>query len=153
MTTPATSALLLLCLILANCGPGAAEPSEAASFPMQAEPLLEAVAPPPARPLTGIRFVQPRHDAGRVRQGRTIRHQYTFANTGREPLLIEAVYGSCSCILLDHPADAVAPGKQGAITVAFDTRHLRGRQQQAIVVAANTAPAQTTLYLSALVKP
>ena len=153
MTAPAHCILFFACLTLAACVPDAAPPLPPASFPISTEPLLRPVVLPPTLPLTSIEVLRPQYEAGRVRQGRTLRHRYTFTNTGREPLQVDTVYASCSCVLLDQPTDAIAPGQRGTITVAVRTRHLLGQQQQAIVVAANTVPAHTTLYLSALVEP
>lgn len=50
-----------------------------------------------APPTTTMRFEQMEHDFGWVLQDSENTHEFSFTNSGSEPLLIESAQGSCGC--------------------------------------------------------
>lgn len=88
-------------------------------------------------------------DMGRVVQGNTVEHRFTFRNTGRAALVITDVRGSCGCtVSKDWPREPVPPGGEGGLTVSFDSEGRTGRQDKTVTIVANTTPPSTVLTLS-----
>ncbi|MEX1132921.1 MAG: DUF1573 domain-containing protein [Flavobacteriales bacterium] len=111
-------------------------------------------------PASGYEEVDPRNvsvltfdethlDMGRIIQGNTVEHRFTFRNTGRAALVITDVRGSCGCtVSKDWPREPVPPGGEGGITVVFDSEGRSGRQDKTVTIVANTTPPSTVLTLS-----
>ena len=53
---------------------------------------------------------------------------YFFANTGREPLVIEKVETSCSCLEVAYPKDSIAPGTKSKITMTLKMSEISSGQ-------------------------
>lgn len=75
---------------------------------------------------------------GTVREGDTVRLQYSFVNTGDKLLFINEVRPGCGCTIADYSQEPVMPGKSGFINVVFTTDWHPGSQQKIIMVKANT---------------
>lgn len=96
-----------------------------------------------------LTFEQTRLDMGRIVQGNTVEHRFTFRNTGRSALVITDVRGSCGCtVSKDWPREPVPPGATSGITVSFDSEGRSGRQDKTVTIVANTTPPSTVLTLS-----
>jgi hypothetical protein len=96
-----------------------------------------------------LTFEQTHLDMGKIVQGNTIEHRFTFRNTGRTALVITDVRGSCGCtVSKDWPREPVPPGGTGGITVAFDSEGRSGRQDKTVTIVANTTPPSTVLTLT-----
>ncbi len=88
-------------------------------------------------------------EMGRIVQGSTVEHRFTFRNTGRTALVITDVRGSCGCTVgKDWPRGPVPPGGEGGLTVSFDSEGRSGRQDKTVTIVANTTPPSTVLTLS-----
>lgn len=88
---------------------------------------------------------------GDVREGTVVRHEFTFTNTGRAPLLITDARSTCGCTVPSYPKEPVAPGESGTVEVAFNTAHKYGRQRKPVTLTANTYPSMTTIYVDGTV--
>lgn len=89
-------------------------------------------------------------DLGPVVQGNKVTERFTFKNTGRSPLVISDVRGSCGCTVSKNwPKEPVPPGGTGTIEVTFDSEGRSGRQDKSVTVLANTAPPTTVLAITA----
>ena len=64
----------------------------------------------PAGPLTKLAFAEATFDFGKIMEGEKVEHNYTFTNTGDEPLIISNAKGSCGCTVPDWPREPIAPG-------------------------------------------
>lgn len=102
---------------------------------------------PPVGPTTTIQFEQSEYNFGKAKAGGTIEHDYTFTNTGKEPLIISNAKGSCGCTVPDWPKDPIAPGGTGKIKVAFDSKGKSGPQTKTVTISANTDPPNTIIYI------
>ena len=100
-----------------------------------------------------LNFTTTEHDFGQVRAGKTVRHRFAFTNLGPEAVRIEEVTAACGCTASRYPTEPIDSGAQAAIEVSFATTGTTGRQRRPVVVQTDTAPAQTTLYLSGEVIP
>lgn len=54
--------------------------------------------------------------------------EFLFTNTGGAPLVIQKVEASCSCLDIDYPKDAIAPGDSSKITMTLKVKELRSGQ-------------------------
>ncbi len=101
----------------------------------------------PAGPTTTMSFDETEFNFGTVTDGEVVEHTFTFKNTGDEPLIISDARGSCGCTVPDWPKEPIAQGKEGKVTVRFDSKRKVGDRRQKVTITANTQPAQTFLYL------
>ncbi len=99
--------------------------------------------------VTSIRFNETSFDFGKINEGDTVNHIFNFKNTGKDPLFIFKIAGSCDCIGTALGKDVVAPGVEESMTVYFDTKGRKGPQKRTVVVTANTEPSETVLTLTA----
>ncbi len=100
-----------------------------------------------------LTFTDTDFNFGRVRLGTTVRHHFTFTNEGPAQLRIGAVASSCGCTVSSYPTEPIDSGASANVEVTFRTSATLGHQHRAVVLHANTAPPQTTLYLSGEVVP
>lgn len=96
-------------------------------------------------------FAESTYEFGAVSQGEVVTHEFTFTNTGAQPLLITDARSTCGCTVPSYPQQPVAPGAEAVISVAFDTKNKAGRQSKPVTITANTYPATTTIYVAGTV--
>jgi len=60
-------------------------------------------------------------DYGTIENASEGTREFTFKNTGKEPLIISGCAGSCGCTVPTCPKEAIMPGKSGSIKVHYDT--------------------------------
>lgn len=80
----------------------------------------------------GITF----HDFGSIVYGANGKVDFTFTNNGKTPLTISDVKSSCGCTVPTYSKEPVAPGKQGTITVEYNTK-LPGLFNKTVAVYSN----------------
>lgn len=109
-------------------------------------PSSEFSADPDELPI--IAFDEEVHNFGTLSQGEQFTHTFTFENTGKSPLVLSFVEGSCGCtVMKDWPKEPIAPGESGEIKAEFNSKGKSGTQNISIRVVANTSPATTVLML------
>jgi len=59
---------------------------------------------------------------------------------------------SCGCTVPDYPRYPVAPGKEGVISVVFNSAGKSGIQDKVITLTSNAATSTTELHLTGEVK-
>lgn len=69
-----------------------------------------------------IKFTQSSHDFGTIAEGPKVYHEFTFTNTGREPVVVQVAKAGCGCTTPEWSKAPVAPGKTGTIKVGFDSQ-------------------------------
>ncbi|HON18834.1 MAG TPA: DUF1573 domain-containing protein, partial [Salinivirgaceae bacterium] len=84
-----------------------------------------------------IVFTQTSFEAGDVKAGSMVTHEFTFKNEGKNPLVIRKVRTGCGCTATTPPADKIDPGETSSIKVSFNTHGRKGRQAQYIDVYSN----------------
>ena len=102
--------------------------------------------------ITKIHFNETTHDFGKVKEGDTLSHVFTVTNTGKDPLFIFKISGSCDCIGASFSSDVIAPGAKNDITIYFKTLGRKGQQDRKIIVVTNTDPSETVLNINAEVE-
>ncbi len=92
------------------------------------------------------------HDFGRLIDGEVVTYKFKFKNTGNSPLLISAASASCGCTVPSYPKEPIAPGKEGAIDVQFNSSGKVGAFDKNVTIVSNTIPNQTILAIKGLVQ-
>ena len=65
--------------------------------------------------------VNPVYDAGEVVKGEIITGIFTVKNTGKYPLVVSEVKGSCTCTVAEKPEKPIPPGSEAVIKAEVDT--------------------------------
>ena len=73
-----------------------------------------------------IQFVSLVHDYGTLEKGADGKCEFTFTNTGNEPLILSNVRASCGCTTPSWTQKPVMPGQQGTIDVKYNTNNVGG---------------------------
>jgi hypothetical protein len=76
-------------------------------------------------------------DFGRVEQGQSLDHVFTFKNTGNAPLLIEKVRTTCGCTAALVSDKKLEPGEKGELKVTLNTRGFEGRITKYVYLESN----------------
>ena len=98
-------------------------------------------------------FVEPIFDAGEVIKGELVKASFTVENTGKFPLVIAEVKGSCSCTVASKPEKPIAPGEKAKISAEIDTERTSiGLITKSLRIVANTEPSVTEVVIKAFVK-
>src|SRR6056297_451972 len=86
-----------------------------------------------------ISFEKDAHDFGKIKEdGGKVAHEFTFTNTGDEPLVITNVRATCGCTTPTWTKEPVMPGKKGFVKAAFDPRNRPGNFNKSIIITTNT---------------
>lgn len=91
------------------------------------------------------------HDFGRLSAGENISYSFHFRNTGNADLIISGCSATCGCTVPSYPKERIAPGKDGYITVSFNSSGKAGQQYQEVTVVSNAQPARAKLKIMAKV--
>jgi len=78
------------------------------------------------------------HDYGTITEGDPGECEFTFKNTGKEPLVLSNVTSSCGCTVPNWPKDPIMPGKSSSIKVKYSTSRIGGINKS-ITVLSNAA--------------
>ena len=93
------------------------------------------------------------HDFGQANEGDTLRHIFTFKNTGKGPLVISSAESSCGCTIPYYPKEPVLPGESGEVKVEFNTKGKTGAHVKEVVLFANTQPNKQIVKIKADIVP
>ena len=90
------------------------------------------------------------HDGGTIIKGEVITAKFNVTNTGKYPLVISDVKGSCSCTIASKPTKPIKPGESKIITAEVKTEKKKvGKLTQSVRMVANTVPSVTVLRITA----
>ena len=93
-----------------------------------------------------ISFTQETIDYGNIKKDANGEREFTFKNTGKEPLIITNCVGSCGCTVPVWPKTPIAPGEKASIKVKYDTRRV-GRFQKTVTVTSNAGTPNKVLTI------
>jgi len=94
-----------------------------------------------------LKFEEEYYDFGKVKEGVQVKHVFSFTNTGKVPLVISDVKSTCGCTIPEWTEDPIEAGKDGEISVQFNSNGRTGEQSKPITIFANTYPNQTQVVL------
>jgi hypothetical protein len=97
--------------------------------------------------------VNPVYDAGTVVKGEVIKAKFVVQNTGKYPLVIADVQGSCTCTVAEKPKKPIKPGQSATIQAEVDTeKTATGKVSKSVRIVANTEPSVTEVVVKGNVK-
>lgn len=139
MTTPiALAALALLALLGAQPDP---QPTKTHAPPTTPTTPTPAIATPVPNEVTvqlpsDLRFEHLTHDFGTILSTDRPRFVFSFLNAGKSPISIANVRASCGCTVprLEDEKREYAPGERGTITVEYEPKGKRGKDENTITV-------------------
>ncbi len=98
-----------------------------------------------------ITFDSDLHDFGRITADESISYSFHFRNTGDADLVLSGCSATCGCTVADYPRGRIAPGKEGYVTVTFNSQGKTGQQYQEVTVTSNAQPGRNILKITAQV--
>ena len=101
--------------------------------------------------LPKFQFESDIHDFGKVIEGEKLSYSFKFKNIGNSDLIIATANASCGCTVPDFSKEPVHKGKEGVVTVTFNTAGKNGFQHKTVTLGANTQPSNFTLHIKAMV--
>lgn len=104
-------------------------------------------------PLTSIQWIDTIKQFGKIQEGEKIILGFRFKNTGNAPLIIETVNPGCGCTVAERPEAPIAPGGEGEIKAAFDSKGRPGATYKTMEVTCNTEQGRYTLVFEGEVVP
>ncbi|MFB6258174.1 MAG: DUF1573 domain-containing protein [Flavobacteriales bacterium] len=103
--------------------------------------------------MPAIAFDEKTHDFGTISQGEKVKHPFVYRNEGEAPLVIVSIEPSCGCTVAEEaPEKPIMPGGSDTLTVTYDSKGHRGKQNRSVSIVANTSPKTTKLRLKGTVK-
>lgn len=97
--------------------------------------------------MTKIQFENNNLDVGNIDYKSSGRFQYKFKNIGSEPLIIESVTITCSCLNAEFPKALINPKDSGVIIIHTNTGRL-GKFKERITIHYNGSDSPCILFLS-----
>ncbi|MCP4521936.1 MAG: DUF1573 domain-containing protein [Cytophagales bacterium] len=93
-------------------------------------------------------FEETEYDFGKIMQGDTVEHIFTFKNTGNAPLTIYDAKAGCGCTIPQYEKGRlIAPGESGEIKVIFNSKGKRGTQTKNVDISTNMTDAKQTVII------
>ncbi len=86
------------------------------------------------------------HNFGKIDQGTPVTVEFEFTNTGKTPLVISNVKGSCGCTVTDYTKQPVPPGKKGIVKATYNAAAF-GAFNKSIRVTANVEGGTEMLFI------
>ena len=83
-------------------------------------------------------------DFGKITQGDKVKHDFKLTNDGKTDLLIRNVKTSCGCTAVKNE-NIVKPGETTNLSIEFNSRGKRNRQNKSITVITNDPKNSTTV--------
>jgi hypothetical protein len=94
-----------------------------------------------------IYFENTTHNYGDIKYNGDGTCEFTFKNTGKEPLLLTNVKAACGCTTPTWPKQPIESGKEGTIVVKYNTR-IKGAFTKTIRVYSNAKTNLVTLKIT-----
>lgn len=91
------------------------------------------------------------HNFGKIDQGKPVSIEFKYTNTGKIPLIISNVKGSCGCTVTNYTKEPIAPGKSGNVKATFNAAAM-GAFNKSVRVTANVEGGTETLFIKGEVK-
>ena len=91
-----------------------------------------------------LKFTDEIHDFGTIPQNIPAETEFTFKNTGKEPIILSRVQPSCGCTSPTWSKDPILPGKTGTIKATYNAA-APGNFQKSITVFANVGTKVLTI--------
>ncbi len=97
-----------------------------------------------------ITFTKDVHDFGTINKGDNGTYEFTFKNTGKQPLIISNAQGSCGCTVPQWPKEPIAPGASSKIKVTYDTKRV-GAFTKTVTISSNGVTSSKVITIKGVV--
>ncbi len=94
-----------------------------------------------------FKFEVEEYNFGTIKQGDKASYDFTFVNSGKEPLIITEAHGSCGCTVPSYPKEPIAKGAKGVIHVEFNSTGKQGQITKTVTIASNAKSGSKVLYI------
>lgn len=101
---------------------------------------------------TTAAFDKTEHDFGTIKYAGNGECDFTFTNTGSQPMIISRCVGSCGCTVPTWPKEPILPGKTGVIHVKYDTKRV-GNFTKSVTITSNAGSGTRILKIKGKVEP
>jgi len=98
-----------------------------------------------------FKFEQETHDFGKIPQGTPVSYEFSFTNTGSEPLIISKVESTCGCTVPEYTKTPIKPGDKGTIKVTFDAAAAMPFSKM-VTIRSNAKTPVKALYIKGVVQ-
>ncbi|NSL89239.1 DUF1573 domain-containing protein [Chitinophaga sp. Mgbs1] len=89
------------------------------------------------------------HQYGTVATGSYTVANVRFRNSGKKPLLIHQMVGSCDCMTFSWPKEPVLPGREDSVKITYHARE-EGEFSKMVFVSSNASNAQVQINVKGL---
>src|SRR5262249_13553862 len=131
--------LFLISFVLSAALLAPAQPASSLAIPGTNGPAGTNLAPK-------IGFADTVFDFGKIEEGKVVKHEFQFTNTGDAPLEIADVQSSCGCTTAGDFVKHLDPGKSAVLPVLFNSARQFGFVAKRLQVLSND-PSQPNLML------
>lgn len=99
-----------------------------------------------------FKFVEEKHDFGKVPQGKPVTTDFVYTNVGEEPLILTEVKPTCGCTIADYTKTPVKKGEKGSIKITYNAA-VEAPFNKTIVVTSNAkTPTKYLVIVGEVVK-
>lgn len=98
-----------------------------------------------------LTFEREAHDFGNVPEGTMAAHEFTFKNTGNQPVVIANVQASCGCTTPDWTKTPVLPGKSGMVRAVYSSAGRPGVFNKTVTITSNATEPSKVLSIKGTV--
>lgn len=153
-----TTPFLLIALMAAACSSGGGQTDERSDSGLLSTDIVRNPATASGSnsvaldKMPVISFVDTVHDFGNLKDGEVVEYGFRFVNKGKSPLLLAGAQSTCGCTASDYPHDPIAPGKEGVITVRFNSAGKDGHEEKTVTLSTNAARPVPQLHITANVQ-
>jgi hypothetical protein len=98
-----------------------------------------------------LKIKDPKYNFGFVKQGKVVKIEYYFENTGKSPLIISNIETTCGCTVADFPHYPIKTGDSGMILLTFNTKEKYDRQDRTVQVISNASNSPTKLRFKGVI--
>ena len=101
-----------------------------------------------------ITFEATVHDFGKLPFKGVAECEFTFTNTGKEPLIIQNCVSGCGCATPTCPKDKpVKPGEKGTIKAKYNNTHIAGPFNRDFTVVSNAKNSSVKITIKGEIAP
>lgn len=98
-----------------------------------------------------FKFEEETHVFDAIVEGEVANYDFKFKNVGNEPIIISHVQPACGCTAPSWTRDPVLPGKEGVISIAYNSAGRPGPYTKTVHVTSNGKPSAITLTFRGVV--
>ena len=90
------------------------------------------------------------HNFGKIEKDEKVTVEFTFTNSGTEPLIILQAKGSCGCTVAEYTKSPIEPGEEGRVLATYNAAK-EGAFTKTITVTANNSEGPQKLLVKGTV--